>query len=51
MACRLILRVTLSKKANSFNIDMYAVIFRAEINQLNSRYAEMATQMRELAIK
>ena len=29
---------------------MYAVIFRAEINKLDSRYSEMATQMRELAI-
>lgn len=29
---------------------MYAVIFRAEINKLDSRYSEMASQMRELAI-
>ena len=29
---------------------MYAVIFRAEINQLDSRYSQMASQMRELAI-
>ena len=29
---------------------MYAVIFRAEINQLDQRYSEMAKQMRELAI-
>ncbi len=29
---------------------MYAVIFRAEINKLDSRYSEMALQMRELAI-
>ncbi len=30
---------------------MYAVIFRAEINELDDSYSEMATQMRELAIK
>ena len=30
---------------------MYAVIFRAEINKLDSRYSEVASQMRELAIK
>lgn len=30
---------------------MYAVIFKAEINQLDQRYAEMAYEMRELAIK
>ena len=29
---------------------MYAVIFRAETNKLDSRYSEMASQMRELAI-
>jgi len=29
---------------------MYAVIFRAEINKLDSRYSDMASQMRELAI-
>lgn len=29
---------------------MYAVIFRAEINKLDLRYSEMASQMRELAI-
>ncbi|VAW50381.1 Uncharacterized protein YqjZ [hydrothermal vent metagenome] len=29
---------------------MYAVIFKAEINILDSRYSEMALQMRELAI-
>lgn len=29
---------------------MYAVIFRAEINKLDSRYSEMASQMRDLAI-
>lgn len=29
---------------------MYAVIFRAEINKLDSRYSETASQMRELAI-
>lgn len=29
---------------------MYAVIFRAEINKLDARYADMAKQMRELAI-
>jgi len=29
---------------------MYAVIFRAEINELDSRYSEMASRMRELAI-
>jgi len=29
---------------------MYAVIFRAEINKLDSRYSEVASQMRELAI-
>lgn len=29
---------------------MYAVIFRAEINKLDSRYAEMASQLRDLAI-
>jgi len=29
---------------------MYAVIFRAEINKLDSRYSEMASQMRALAI-
>lgn len=28
----------------------YAVIFRAEINMLDSRYSEMAAQMRDLAI-
>lgn len=28
---------------------MYAVIFRAEINKLDSRYSEVASQMRELA--
>ncbi|HHJ35376.1 MAG TPA: antibiotic biosynthesis monooxygenase [Gammaproteobacteria bacterium] len=30
---------------------MYAVIFRAEINKVDSRYSEMAVRMRELAIK
>ena len=30
---------------------MYAVIFRAEINKLDSRYSEMASQLRALAIK
>lgn len=30
---------------------MYAVIFRAEILQLDAEYAAMATRMRELAIK
>lgn len=30
---------------------MYAVIFRAEINKLDSRYSEVASQMQELAIK
>jgi len=29
---------------------MYAVIFRAKINKLDSRYSEMAMQMREIAI-
>jgi len=29
---------------------MYAVIFRSEVNKLDSRYSEMAAQMRELAI-
>jgi heme-degrading monooxygenase HmoA len=29
---------------------MYAVIFRAEINELDQAYAEMATRMRNLAI-
>jgi len=29
---------------------MSAVIFRAEINKLDSRYSEMASQMRALAI-
>jgi len=29
---------------------MYAVIFRAEINKLDSRYSEMASRMRDLAI-
>ncbi len=29
---------------------MYAVIFRAEINKLDARYSEMASQMRDLAI-
>ena len=29
---------------------MYAVIFKAEINKLDSRYSEMASRMRELAI-
>ena len=29
---------------------MYAVIFKAEINKLDSRYSEMASQMRDLAI-
>ncbi len=29
---------------------MYAVIFRAEINKLDARYSEMASQMRKLAI-
>jgi len=29
---------------------MYAAIFREEINKLDSRYSEMASQMRELAI-
>lgn len=29
---------------------MYAVIFRAEINKLDSHYSEMAAQMRQLAI-
>lgn len=29
---------------------MYAVIFKSEINKLDSRYSEMASQMRELAI-
>lgn len=29
---------------------MYAVIFIAEINKLDSRYSEMASQMRDLAI-
>ena len=29
---------------------MYAVIFTAEINNLDSRYSEMASQMRDLAI-
>ncbi|MCK5830521.1 MAG: hypothetical protein KAH20_09485 [Methylococcales bacterium] len=29
---------------------MYAVIFRAEIIKIDSRYAEMASQMRSLAI-
>ena len=30
---------------------MYAVIFRAEINELNESYLKMANRMRELAIK
>ena len=30
---------------------MYAVIFTAEINKLDSRYSEVASQMQELAIK
>ena len=30
---------------------MYAVIFKAEINKLDSRYAELAEQMRFLAMK
>ena len=30
---------------------MYAVIFRAEIAQLDAQYTEMAARMRELAIK
>ncbi len=29
---------------------MYAVIFRAEVNQLDSRYSEMASKMRTVAI-
>ena len=29
---------------------MYAVIFKAEINELDKTYSEMAVQMRELAI-
>ena len=29
---------------------MYAVIFRAQINKLDSRYFEMASKMRDLAI-
>ena len=29
---------------------MYAVIFRAEINKFDSRYYEMAAQMKDLAI-
>ncbi len=29
---------------------MYAVVFRAEINKLDSRYSDMALQMRDLAI-
>ncbi len=29
---------------------MYAVIFKAEIKKLDSRYSEMASQMRDLAI-
>ena len=29
---------------------MYAVIFRAEINELDEAYAEMAARMRDLAI-
>lgn len=29
---------------------MYAVIFKAEINQLDKRYSEMAKKMRELAL-
>ena len=29
---------------------MYAVIFKAEINQLDSHYSEMAAEIRELAI-
>jgi len=29
---------------------MYAVIFRAKINRLDSRYSEMASRLRELAI-
>ncbi len=29
---------------------MYAVIFRAEINELDETYAEMAARMRDLAI-
>jgi len=31
-------------------LTMYAVIFRAEINKLDSRYAEIASRMRDLAI-
>ncbi len=30
---------------------MYAVIFRAEINKLDPRYSEMASKMRDLAIR
>ncbi len=30
--------------------NMYAVIFRAEINELDASYCQMAAQMRELAI-
>lgn len=30
---------------------MYAVIFRAEINEFDGAYSEMADQLRELAIK
>lgn len=30
---------------------MYAVIFRAEISELDSEYSEMAERMRDLAIK
>ena len=30
---------------------MYAVIFKAEINKLDSRYAELAEQMRFLSMK
>lgn len=29
---------------------MYAVIFKAEINQLDNRYSEIAQRMRELAL-
>lgn len=30
---------------------MYAVIFRAEINRLDSHYSDMAATMRDLAVK
>ncbi len=30
---------------------MYAVIFRAEVNEFDSEYSEMAERMRDLAIK